>query len=149
MNSFRNKFIGASALVLLLFIILQQSNRLERMDFIMKTREAQAEIQNSQILDLMSDSREESSLAYARGFEEGRTQAGIMLANNESLAGYKEGYHAALTQFQQPMEANKSADSILAELLIDFMDHELSAEESYWELLEYMTEDPALKANTE
>ena len=84
-----------------------------------------------------------------RGFEAGRTQAGIALADGKALYEYKDGYHAALTQFTEPVESNKSLDSMFADMLIDFMDHELSAEESYWELLEYMTEDPSLKANAE
>jgi len=137
------------ALTALAFMFFKQSSTIGELNFLLKVHDAHQGMQKSQILDLMQSNRQESSESYSRGFEDGRTQAGIALAQGNSLYEYKDGYHAALTQFSEPMDTNKSMDTLFADLLIHFMDREMSAEDSYWDLLEYMTEDPALNANTE
>ena len=126
-----------------------QSNNNANLKTILEAYNLETHIQKAEIVDFNNQLHSARDNSYARGFEAGKTQAGIALANDEALYGYKEGYHAALTQFTEPIESNKSLDSMFADMLIHFMDHELSAEESYWELLEYMTEDPALRANAE
>ena len=52
---------------------------------------------------------------YSKGFENGRTQAGVALAQGGSLYNYTDGYHAAVSQFadQSSLEVSKA---ILTEL---------------------------------
>jgi hypothetical protein len=149
MNKLNERVIWIAVITLCAFMMQNQSNNNANLKTILEAYNLETNIQKAEIVDFNNQLHSTRDNSYARGFEAGRTQAGIALATDKALYDYKDGYHAALTQFEQPMEANHSVDSILAELLIDFMDHELSAEESYWELLEYMTEDPALNANTE
>lgn len=149
MINLNERFIGISALVLAVFMFQSQSNKNSDLHTLLLTYQAERGIQNSQIQDLISQSSLERGNSYAEGFENGRTQAGIALANGKSLYGYTEGYHAALTQFATPVESNKSLDNVFSDLLLESMDRELATEESYWELLHYMTEDSSLKANTE
>ena len=149
MININERFIGISALVLAVFIFQSQSSEKETLRSLLLTYEAEMGIQNSQIQDLIGQSSLERGNSYSEGFENGRTQAGIALANGESLYGYKEGYHAALTQFTEPVKSNNSRDSVFSDLLLESIDRQLATEESYWELLEYMTEDSSLKANAE
>ena len=137
------------AIIALLFFVQDQSQRFANLNTLIKTYELESNIQYSQLMDFNHQMDQTSRLEYDRGFEDGRTQAAIALINDKALYDYADGYHAALTQFTEPIESNKSLDSMFADLLIDFMDQELSAEESYWDLLEYMTEDPSLNVNTE
>ena len=130
-------------------MIENQSNNNANLEIILKTYHAETEIQKSEIADFHNQLYSARDNSYRRGFEAGKTQAGIAFVQGESLYSYADGYHAGVSQFAEPLESNKSMDAMFADLLIHFMDHELSSEEAYWELLEYMTEDPSLKANTE
>ena len=38
---------------------------------------------------------------YRKGFEDGRSQAGIALINGRPMLDYADGYHAALAQFTE------------------------------------------------
>ena len=48
---------------------------------------------------------------YNRGFEAGKTQAGVAFMNKEALYNYRDGYHAAIEQFG--VEVKTPADMIL------------------------------------
>lgn len=149
MNKINERLVWISVVILGAFMIQNQLTTNANLETLLKTYNLESNIQKAEIVDFNNQLHAVRDNSYVRGFEAGKTQAGIALANDQALYDYKEGYHAALSQFEQPMEVNKSADSIFAELLIDFMDRELSLEESYWELLEYMTENPSLNANTD
>ena len=149
MNKINERLVWISVVILGAFMIQNQLTTNANLETLLQTYNLESNIQKAEIVDFNNQLHAVRDNSYVRGFEAGKTQAGIALANDQALYDYKEGYHAALSQFEQPMEANKSADSIFAELLIDFMDRELSLEESYWELLEYMTENPSLNANTD
>ena len=149
MNKINERLVWISVIILGAFMIQNQLTTNANLETLLQTYNLESNIQKAEIVDFNNQLHAVRDNSYVRGFEAGKTQAGIALANDQALYDYKEGYHAALSQFEQPMEANKSADSIFAELLIDFMDRELSLEESYWELLEYMTENPSLNANTD
>jgi hypothetical protein len=149
MNKLNERLVWISVIIFGVFMIENQSNNNANMEMILKTYHAETQIQKSEIADFHNQLYSARDNSYLRGFEAGKTQAGIAFVKGESLYNYADGYHAGVSQFAEPLESNKSTESLLAELLVDFMDHELSAEESYWELLEYMTEDPSLKANAE
>lgn len=149
MNKKYERFLWIAAVIFAVFTIHNQANTNVALEMLLKTYNVESNIQKSEITDFNNQMHLVRDNSYRRGFEDGRTQAGIALAQGRSLYEYQDGYHAALTQFTEPIESNKSPDSMFAEMLIDFMDHELSTEEAYWELLEYMTEDPSLKANAE
>ena len=53
--------------------------------------------------------------SYSKGFEEGRTQAGVALAQGGSLYNYTDGYHAAMSQVSEEAYLDVAA-SVLTEL---------------------------------
>ena len=149
MNKLNERLVWISVIILGAFMIQNQSNNNSNLEMILKTYHAETEIQKSEISDFHNQLYSARDNSYLRGFEAGKTQAGIAFVKGGSLYNYADGYHAAVSQFAEPIESNKSMDTMFADLLIHFMDYEISREESYWELLEYMTEDPSLKANAE
>jgi len=149
MSKINERIVWIAIIVLGAFMIQNQANNADNLMTILKTYDLETNIQKSEIVDFNNQLHAVRDNSYLRGFEAGKTQAGIAFVKGDSLYNYADGYHAAVSQFTEPLEQNKSLDSMFADLLIDFMDHELSSEEAYWELLEYMTEDPSLKANTE
>ena len=63
----------------------------------------ESEIQDSQIMDFSQEVSSIKSSEYQKGFEDGRSQAGIALVNGRPMLDYADGYHAALTQFSDDL----------------------------------------------
>jgi len=85
--------VGLSA-----FHILNKIDQTNNLETIITTYDMESNIQEAQINDfnMQLDAAREAS--YSKGFEEGRTQAGVVLAEGGSLYDYKDGYHAAMDQ---------------------------------------------------
>ena len=143
----KERYIWIGVFVLGCLFCDRKMSQIETLESLDRHNQLNSQIQADQINELSNLINQSNSVAYEKGFREGESHAMVTAINGGNLKDYKDGYHAALAQFTEPIEPNKSLDSMFADMLIDFMDHELSAEESYWELLEYMTEDPSLKAN--
>jgi hypothetical protein len=144
----KERYLWIGVLILACLFCDRKMSQIETLESLDKHNQLNSQIQSDQINELSNLINQSNSVAHEKGFREGESHAMVTAINGGNLKDYKDGYHAALTQFTEPIESNKSLDSMFADMLIDFIDHELSAEESYWELLEYMTEDPSLKANT-
>ena len=149
MNKNYERLAWISLIVLGVFTIQNQANTNTDLNTLIETYHAETQIQKSAIMDFNNQLHSTRDSSYMRGFEAGKTQAGIALAQGDSLYGYTEGYHAAVSQFSPTIDSDSTKAAMLGDLLIYFIDHEMSAEDSYWELLKYMSEDPPLNANAE
>ena len=110
------RYIWIGAIILALFIAQSQSQEKDSLEFLIKTYDAETQIQTSQILDLTNQMAIARDTSYSKGFEDGRTQAGIALAKGGSLYDYKEGYHAALTQKIEDSDVLEVSEGLFNEL---------------------------------
>ena len=153
--------VGLSA-----FHILNKIDQTNNLETIITTYDMESNIQEAQINDfnMQLDAAREAS--YSKGFEEGRTQAGVVLAEGGSLYGY----HAAMDQvteeahldvakglmtelqnlrkmvprlLNQVEQITKEKEALKAEseilsMLMDDLDEEESADEIYLEIIEFL-----------
>ena len=91
------RYLWIAGLILAGFVIQNQSNNNANLQTLLVTYEAESKIQDAQINDfsVQLDAARDSS--YSQGFEQGRTQAGVALAQGGSLYNYTDGYHAAMS----------------------------------------------------
>lgn len=97
MNNIERLF-WLAGVVFLAFLSLNTNSKLNDLETVQANYQLSDSIKSSQILDLMQQINTSSERQYAKGFEQGRTQAMIASLNKESLFQYKDGYHAALDQ---------------------------------------------------
>lgn len=93
----RHLWIGA--LIVSVFFVQGKLGHIDRLDLIIESYSLEAEIQNSQISDFRQQLLTSQSAEYNKGFENGRTQAGVAFSQGRPMLGYSDGYHAALKQF--------------------------------------------------
>ena len=86
-------------LTLMTHLLIVSFERNATVSGVLDTQIGANRILKSQVEELVYTVELRESEIYNRGFEAGKTQMGLALMNNEALAGYKEGYHAALEQF--------------------------------------------------
>jgi len=146
MNNIDRKYIGICLLILAGFLIQGFSEKTTTLSNLMLTYEAESKIQSNQIQDLFMERELIRDKSYSRGFEDGKTQTGVFLAQGKSLLGYTEGYHAAIDQFSLSSELTQEENSPFSDLLLEAIEREISLEESYWELLDLMLEATNLNA---
>ena len=110
------RLLWVAGLVLACFMIENQSNNNANLQTLVSTYNAESVIQDNLINDfaLQLDTAKDNS--YSRGFEDGRTQAGIALANGDSLYDYKDGYHAAMSQTIEESDILEVSKGIMTEL---------------------------------
>lgn len=99
-----------------------QESRIKDFQFLLRTYDAETNILEAQLADVINETEVRSSQSYQKGFEDGRTQAGIAFLYDGSLQDYGDGYHAALSQWgnDNPFIATMSDDeavSLLMEIL--------------------------------
>ena len=116
MSKLNERLIWVCVIVFGAFMIQNQSNTNANLETILKTYHLESEIQNSEITDFNNQLHVVRDNSYLRGFEAGKTQAGIALAQGESLYDYKEGYHAALTQQVDEAMVLEVSEGIMFEL---------------------------------
>jgi len=110
------RFLWIAALVLAGFVIENHSNNNANLQALLVTYDAESKIQYGQINDFRMQLDSARDASYFKGFEEGKTQAGIALAQGGSLYDYKDGYHAALTQAVDDAAVLQVSEGILTEL---------------------------------
>jgi len=86
-------------LTLMTHLIIVSFDRNSTLAGVLDTQVGANRILKSQVEELVYTLDLKESEIYNRGFEAGKTQMGLALMNGKALAGYKEGYHAALEQF--------------------------------------------------
>ena len=81
------------------FLVDRKDWELTKTRFIAKAQEVENRILAAQLKDyeqLVFQLRQEE---YQKGFEAGKTQMGVSFMQGESMLGYSDGYHAAISQF--------------------------------------------------
>lgn len=68
---------------------------------IIDNQKLERSILKSQIQELVYNLQLQEHEIYNKGFEAGKTQMGIAMINGDALVDYKDGYHAALSQFEK------------------------------------------------
>ena len=87
-------------LTVMVHIVVVSLERNKTLDSILSTQLLANRMLKSQIEELIYTADLRESEVYNRGFEAGKTQLGLALMQGKSMVGYKEGYHAAITQFE-------------------------------------------------
>lgn len=95
----QERYLWIAGIILAGFVIQGQSKKNDDLKTIITSYELESEIQSSQIMDFSQEVTSIKSNEYRKGFEEGRSQAGIALVNGRPMLDYADGYHAALAQF--------------------------------------------------
>jgi len=95
----QERYLWIAGIILAGFVIQGQSKKNDDLKTIITSYELESEIQSSQIMDFSQEVTSIKSNEYRKGFEDGRSQAGIALVNGRPMLDYADGYHAALAQF--------------------------------------------------
>jgi len=128
-------FWMAMAILVVLFA-QQKSSEVSNLEFLISTYELESNIQNSQMIDFSQQLNINRENSYRNGFEAGKTQAAIILMNEDSLYNYTDGYHAATSQFDLSAQIDQSSiNDTLFDLLIDTWDMENNSSQVYLELI--------------
>jgi hypothetical protein len=93
------RYLWIGALIVSAFVVQGKIDQLDRLDSLIETYKLESQIQNAQINDFHQELQLSKGVEYTKGFEEGRSQAGIAFANGFPMLDYADGYHAALSQF--------------------------------------------------
>ena len=107
--------IGAG---LIAFHAENQLKRVDDMQTLLTTYQMETRIQDQQVEDFAQQLYSSDKSEYNRGFEDGKTQAAVILMNKGSLYNYRDGYHAAISQFENT-EVGLSDETIIDLLLSD------------------------------
>ena len=97
----QERYLWIAAIILCAFIAQDQSKKNGDFEILIKSYELESQVQSSQIVDMLQSSLSAQSSEYLKGFESGRSQAGIALVNGRPMLDYADGYHAALEQFSE------------------------------------------------
>ena len=97
-------------LTLMTHLVINSLNRADTVELILGNQLAANRILKSQVEELVYTVDLKQHEIYNRGFEAGKTQLGIALMNGKSMANYKDGYHAALDQFEGVFRNNMPPD---------------------------------------
>ena len=93
------RYLWIGALIVSAFMVQGKIDQLDRLDSLLETYKLESQIQNAQISDFHQEMQRSEGVEYAKGFEDGRSQAGIAFAQGRPMLDYADGYHAALSQF--------------------------------------------------
>ena len=110
------RYLWIGAVILVAFAFQNQVNTSNNLETLLKTYDLETTIQKSEIVDFNNQLHAARDNSYVRGFEAGKTQAGIALAKDESLYDYKDGYHAALTHQVEESAIFEVSESLMFEL---------------------------------
>ena len=85
---------------LIAFHAENQLKRVDDMQTLLTTYQMETRIQDQQVEDFAQQLYALDKSEYNRGFEDGKTQAAVVLMNKGSLYNYSDGYHAAISQLE-------------------------------------------------
>jgi len=94
----QERYLWIAGIILAGFVIQGQIKKTEDLKTLLVTYQLESNIQDAQINDFGQQLSGAKDSHYQRGFEDGRTQAGTILAEAGSLYDYADGYHAAIAQ---------------------------------------------------
>jgi len=154
----KNKIEILTILNLFLFLgigIFVIYNVTDRYEHVISSQQIELRIKTDMLTDMTNYATAQRNIAYdseqsgyTRGFEAGRTQAATVLMGDESIYEYRDGYHAALSQFApdvsesglnmfirmyqdalvdgNPEEAKQLVDLIIEQIAIDIDTSEIN-----------------------
>ena len=93
------RYLWIGALIVSAFMVQGKIDQLDRLDSLLETYKLESQIQNAQISDFHQEMQRLEGVEYTKGFEDGRSQAGIAFTQGRPMLDYADGYHAALSQF--------------------------------------------------
>ena len=163
----QERYIWIAALVLAGFFFQNQESRMNNLQSLIMTYSMETQIQDQQISDFSQQLHSAEQAEYSKGFENGKTQAGIALVQGGTLYNYADGYHAAISQISDDvgLEVSKGMltelnnlrtmvprllnqveeitedNNQLSELVIDGLSREVEVEEVYLDILDVLTDD--------
>ena len=82
------------------YYVINVSKNEANMNVLLETYKAESILKTSQLNEYITTYTTNEAAQFNRGFEAGRTQAGIAFMNKGALTDYADGYHAALEQFE-------------------------------------------------
>ena len=128
--SLQERFIWVLAIGFLAFFAENRTEQIDRLHSIIQTYELESNIKNAQFLDLGQTLLSSANTEYLKGFEAGKTQAGVAFMDDRSLYDYADGYHQALSQFGGTDQNNQqlSNDVLIDMLLSNFIDENKTEE---------------------
>ena len=165
----QERYIWIGAILLIAFVAQDQWSKNDNLRTLITTYDLETTIQDAQLADFSQQVDAAKQAEYSKGFEDGRTQAGIALVQGGSLYNYADGYHAAVSQFgdeaglevsraiftelenlrkmvprllNQVNELSNTEDYAL-DLWLDSLDKEIEVEEHYLEIIEYLISNKA------
>jgi hypothetical protein len=142
------RYLWIAGLILAGFVIQNQFNNNSSLQTLLVTYDAESKIQDAQINDFSQQLGLARDASYSKGFEDGRTQAGVILAHKSSLYSYTDGYHAALSQFGIADEYGKGlTKDFVYDLVLNTLDQSDETEANYLELLDLLTDTNTEEAN--
>ena len=94
----QERYLWIAGLILAGFVIQGHFKKSNDIRTLLATYQLESNIQDAQINDFGQQLSAAKDSHYQRGFEDGRTQAGTVLAEAGSLYNYADGYHAAIAQ---------------------------------------------------
>ena len=109
------------------YMLVSNSNEVSRLEFLVTTFQTEKSLNDSYVTELNSRIRGIENEAYNRGFSDGEIKTGIAFMNDEALASYSDGYHAAISQFGPVDTSSLSSMDVmsivtLAELFYEYRD---------------------------
>ena len=135
------RYLWIAGIILAGFAIENQLSNNNNLQTLVATYDAESKIQEGQINDFSQQLSLARDASYSKGFEDGRTQAGVALVHKSSLYSYTDGYHAALSQFGIADEDGKGlTKDFVCDLLLEMLKYDDETEESYLELLDLLTD---------
>jgi len=163
----QERYLWIGALLMVGFMAHDQSSKNDNLRTLITTYDLETNIQDAQLADFSQQVDAAKQAEYSKGFEDGRTQAGIALVQGGSLYNYADGYHAAVSQFGEEVGLEVS-QAILTELdtlrkmvprllnqinettqneayvldmLLESLDGEIDVEEDYLEIIDLLLSD--------
>ena len=134
------RYLWIAGFILAGFVIENQLSNNNNLQTLLITYDAESKIQDGQINDFSQQLSLARDSSYSKGFEDGRTQAGVALVHKSSLYSYTDGYHAALSQFGIADEDGKGlTKDFVYDLLLEMLKYDDETEASYLELLDLLT----------
>ena len=134
------RYLWIAGIILAGFVIQNQLSNNNNLQTLLVTYGAESKIQDAQINDFAQQLNLARDASYSKGFEDGRTQAGVAFVHNSSLYNYTDGYHAAISQFGIADADGKGlTKDFVYDLLLETLEQSDETEASYLELLDLFT----------
>ena len=124
------RIIWLSILILGAFFCENQVSKVESLELLNQQIQISLNLKNDQLLELSQKIPLLSAEKYNQGLESGKTQAMIASMNDKNIIEYKDGYHAALSQFNF-----NNQDKFVYKTILDVLDSHSLLEEDYQDLL--------------